>query len=379
MGCLVAIGVMADRSAANSDPASAPNTGESTRADLMRQETRVVHAKSSGASQLSAAELANRAKAAAAFAKELAGDDDQRFVSLFRDAFNLAVGTSGSREMLPGTNIPKPVADPRFSAFATSPASAAALSPDSIYTDPEYIKNSKKYLESLPARVVGGVPTSEYADCVAVGTSAGWCCTGTLVAPNVVISAGHCYGGCASRVFVGSDVTLSGSVFKVKSAVRHPDYGKAGLHNDLMVLILEQDVPGVKPRPFAPSSAIDAGFFVRAVGFGNTDVHSSIGFGIKRVVDIPMATPNCETSAAQSRYGCDNGLELVAGAPFLDKDTCNGDSGGPVYVEHNGNWYLAGATSRATRDSIRPCGDGGIYVRLDKYIDWIKSVPGGKW
>ena len=128
----------------------------------------------------------------------------------------------------------------------------------------------------------------------------------------------------------------------------------------------------------APSDATDQSTFVRAVGFGNSDVNSTTGFGIKRMVDIAIATVDC-SGASGTQLGCDSALEFVAGAPFLNKDTCNGDSGGPVYVQHQGEWYVAGATSRATEGSSHPCGDGGIYVRLDRYRDWIRSVPGGHW
>jgi secreted trypsin-like serine protease len=75
----------------------------------------------------------------------------------------------------------------------------------------------------------------------------------------------------------------------------------------------------------------------------------------------------------------DPATEFAAGAPFLDRDSCNGDSGGPAYVQVDGEWHLAGATSRATASSLRPCGDGGIYTRIDAYEEWIRSVPGGVW
>jgi hypothetical protein len=42
-------------------------------------------------------------------------------------------------------------------------------------------------------------------------------------------------------------------------------------------------------------------------------------------------------------------------------------------------WAVAGATSRATNLATRPCGDGGIYVRLDKYWDFVKGVPGAQF
>ncbi len=35
---------------------------------------------------------------------------------------------------------------------------------------------------------------------------------------------------------------------------------------------------------------------------------------------------------------------------------------------------VAGLTSRATRAATVNCGDGGIYVRPERYVDWINEV-----
>ena len=66
-------------------------------------------------------------------------------------------------------------------------------------------------------------------------------------------------------------------------------------------------------------------------------------------------------------YKCATGREIVVGAPSLDKDSCNGDSGGPLFIQgRDGGMYLAATTSRATGTAgMRPCGDGGICVRTD--------------
>jgi endonuclease G len=40
----------------------------------------------------------------------------------------------------------------------------------------------------------------------------------------------------------------------------------------------------------------------------------------------------------------------------------------------DGSRAVAGLTSRATLDRVLPCGDGGIYVRPDRFRDWISSV-----
>jgi hypothetical protein len=77
------------------------------------------------------------------------------------------------------------------------------------------------------------------------------------------------------------------------------------------------------------------------------------------------------------RGGCDRSLGLVAGRPLLQRDTCNGDSGGPFYVTGpDGGRLLAAATSRATDSAVSNCGDGGIYVRIDRYRSWIAGIPG---
>lgn len=92
-----------------------------------------------------------------------------------------------------------------------------------------------------------------------------------------------------------------------------------------------------------------------------------------------MASPDCGTNEAQQKYGCNAGIEMIARAPFLDKESCNGDSGGPAYMWSGSDWLLAGATSRATKESQRNCGDGRIYTRVDRFEEWMKGIPGGHW
>lgn len=301
-------------------------------------------------------------------ARLIAGDDEQRFMVVFHALANqvaeFAAGTAddnyrAARSQLRRANSPLP-----RSAVGTE------MPTDSIYSDRVYLSNARNLVHDR-ARIIGGVPTSDFPDCVAVGRMDRWCCSGTLVSPNVVVTAAHCVvGGCSSRVFVGEDVAFpaDGEVIKVRNAVAHPNYGETVPAYDIAVLILDQPT-STPPRPMAP--AADSAF-VRLAGYGNTDVHSRGGYGRRRTVDVPMATPD-------PNYGMDPATEFAAGAPFLDRDSCNGDSGGPAYVQVDDEWYLAGATSRATASSLRPCGDGGIYTRVDAYVDWIRSVPGGVW
>ena len=75
--------------------------------------------------------------------------------------------------------------------------------------------------------------------------------------------------------------------------------------------------------------------------------------------------------------GINNTIHLCAGGE-LGKDTCKGDSGGPLfYRDHDSTpWYLVGVVSYGTRQ----CGSGepGVYTRINAYIPWILKNIGNK-
>jgi endonuclease G len=316
-------------------------------------------------------ELERLVRDAHAHAERVAGSDDAAFERIFHEHLRLGGKGSATRSAARGA-----VARPG----TTGPHSFH------IYADPRYLKNSRALARRMTggARVIGGqpVPAGAFLDCVAVGSDAQWGCTGTLIGPNTVLSAGHCV-EVATRVFFGSDVTKPGVVVRVKKRVRHPRYHQGGKRNDLMVLVLERDVADVPPRKLATRSRIEAASDGRVVGFGATEASGTFGYGRKLQVDVPIASPSCRGKVGgeddSSSYGCDRNLELVAGRSLLARDSCDGDSGGPFYVDDGaGDWLLAGATSRATDSALSNCGDGGIYVRVDRFKTWIRSVPGVK-
>ena len=72
--------------------------------------------------------------------------------------------------------------------------------------------------------------------------------------------------------------------------------------------------------------------------------------------------------------GFHSDYEFVAGRKALGKDTCNGDSGGPAYIDTPASPVLAGLTSRSMRGADVRCGAGGIYVRVDRFKPWINEV-----
>lgn len=250
----------------------------------------------------------------------------------------------------------------------------------SIRNDETWRKNFRRWLElptDQPLRIVGGSPAQpgEFPHCVAVGSDTGFCCSGTLIGPNVVLTAAHCVaGGCASRIYIGnnSNQPSTGRIVLVKRAedgapmaLAHPQYDPFTFRNDVALLILEADVENVTPCQIGTTAEVDAAFYLRLSGFGYTNLVLR-DFGVKNKVDVFVASNSCDSAQAQTRYGCNADLEIVAGGNGVD--SCNGDSGGPAYVIVGNEAKLAGVTSRATRNSVLQCGDGGNYSRADRFI-----------
>lgn len=227
-------------------------------------------------------------------------------------------------------------------------------------------------VEGVPdvQEVIGGERTNDFPDCCAVGSSVEYTCSGTLIAPNVVVTADHCDD--TTRVFLkGSNVDHpdEGETIQVIKLFSHPEV-------DLKVLVLEQDSQ-VTPRHVAQGAEVQTVDTAVVAGFGTIDAYGRVGYGIKRRAEVPMMSLQCLDPTDPKKFGCQSGREIVAGHVGLKRDTCQGDSGGPLYVVGpDGDYYLLGATSRGAGNAHVPCGDGGIYVRVDLCLDWIREVTG---
>jgi len=235
--------------------------------------------------------------------------------------------------------------------------------------DPFPIPKGPPERTPLRPKILPGTPREEKGDegtteVVAVGTPPVWRCSGTLVAPGVVLTARHCTP--STTVAVGEDVIRPRAVARVVDTVLHPN----GLDVALLHLDKALTQRGMPLRTIRDAAA-PAGF-LRLVGFGANVLDGRSGVGTKRLTDVHVFGWGCDSARARET-GCSELDELVIPRRG-GKDTCDGDSGGPVLEYTATGFRLVAVTSRPVNGFTERCSDGGIYVRVDRIAPWITTT-----
>nr|AAB94558.1 hemocyte protease-2 [Manduca sexta] len=242
--------------------------------------------------------------------------------------------------------------------------------------------------------IVGGVNASrnEFPHMVLLGfnttTGISWMCGGSLISEKFILTAGHCvmHKDFGDVKYASIGVLSRGEVtpentYKVKRSVRHPQY-RIDVYNDIAVIELEKEVTldaFTVPAclhvgdPIDYSRAIAAGWgLLEDRGATPSDVMQKVIVKKIRKVTCQRDYPG-DTSAVAAKY--DSESQLCYGDRQEKKDTCHGDSGGPLQLKHkkiNCMYLVIGVTSGGKGCALR--NRPGLYSKVSHYLDWIESI-----
>lgn len=235
-------------------------------------------------------------------------------------------------------------------------------------------------------------------------------CGGLLVAPTLVLSAAHCTPSEADAAFASQglsapgvvwgstwDSTVAvigatdldandGEVIGIAAWHRHPLYHvPAYFTND--VSIIELAAPSTKALvAFATPDDLalyPAGTPARVIGWGCTETTCAQRHLLETIAPV-HDDADCK-SRANYAVQFDPATMVCAGSPGFD--SCGGDSGGPLFVEKNGQPLAIGIVSFGPVVEVdaagptvtpAPCGgqDPGVYTEIAGFRDFIEGFVG---
>lgn len=240
------------------------------------------------------------------------------------------------------------------------------------------IGNGPKPDESIGARQLR---TPSFPAVVALlSSSLSLLCSGSVVGENAILTSAHCLCRSTTPVFAwigswaGSVVIAQEEASKLRLAgwrlydrdYCNPPSGRSRGYD--LALVYTRRPIDLHPDYYIGLDELDAAFSLEPtliVGFGSSDLFASGGRKtFARLYQNTSPGRICTVSDEQ-RYGCRADRDLVVVNLLGERrDTCFGDSGGPLLIERGFETYsLVGVTRRGIyQEHDLSCGAGGIYV-----------------
>jgi Trypsin len=244
----------------------------------------------------------------------------------------------------------------RFTMLILAAAVAACQSPG---PQPEAVATTSS--------IRGGALSREFAAAGFLVANGNLECTATLVAPDVILSAGHCLSsitapGVELEFGIGADAAhrvVSVAVTAVDMAPNIDQTVSDDDEPDLAVAHLAEPITEVAPAVLYLGDADDLlGDTLRLIGYGADDVEpmtkKATGAGPRRAASVTVAEL----------------FPQLIGYNVEGMGACAGDSGGPAYVAFDNTYLQVGVNSFGDEQCLKV----GRYQRLDIYRDWLATV-----
>ncbi|XP_026316064.1 phenoloxidase-activating enzyme-like [Hyposmocoma kahamanoa] len=270
---------------------------------------------------------------------------------------------------------------------------------------------------ALPDRIIGGTETGvdEYPWLVLIEYSKNnkikLLCGGALISDRYVLTAGHCVVGAVLRAGTprnvrlgeydtsndvsqadcipassgGDDCTKGPVIIPIEKVIPHPDYKPQDTttrRHDIALIRMRESAPYTEfIRPIClPTSDVTltppVGWQMIAAGWGAVnETHSKSN--VKLDVQLPFVSySDCQPVYAVPRRKVDLWQGQMCAGGEEGKDSCKGDSGGPLMWENpKGNKFfeVVGIVSFGPT----PCGMEnvpGVYTKVYQYNPWIRQT-----
>ncbi len=240
-------------------------------------------------------------------------------------------------------------------------------------------------LDGGSPRIVNGTLTSSYPTTGALLTpgnasTGSLYCSGTLIGCQTFLTAAHCVCDTVGANCQGTHAPNPAAFivflqhagfFAVSSITVRSDFDFPV--GDVAVIKLAQPVTGIAPTAIDTTGAPVSGTTGMIAGFGRSGGGGlNADYGLKRVGKVITAT--CAPNPSDATSVCWNFAE-PQGAPGTNSNTCNGDSGGPLFIDFGAGDRLAGSTSGGTSNTCLP-NDHSYDANIFTYASWIQTQGG---
>uniref|UniRef100_A0A670K1U5 Anionic trypsin-like n=1 Tax=Podarcis muralis TaxID=64176 RepID=A0A670K1U5_PODMU len=214
-------------------------------------------------------------------------------------------------------------------------------------------------------KIVGGYTCQELSVPYQVSLNAGYhFCGGSLISSQWVVSAAHCFqlGEYNINVLEGSEELID-----AEKQIPHPKYDPVTTDNDIMLIKLATPATlNSRVRAISlPSKCVAAGTECLISGWGNT---LSDGFNLPELLQCLDAPVLSDAECKDALVGQITPNMICAGYLEGGKDSCDGDSGGPMVC----NGELQGIVSWGIGCALK--GFPGVYTKVCNYVDWIQET-----